>query len=67
MGADSPDLVVAMRLLDHLKLGGFEFQRTAPGEDGSLVGYRVSVDYVDLIHIEGSAATALPGESEHRR
>ncbi len=53
MGDDSPDLAVAMRLLDHLKLGGFEFQRTAPGEDGSLVGYRVSVDYVDLIHIEG--------------
>ncbi len=35
---DSPDLVIAMRLLDHLKLRGFEFQRGAPGEDGPLLG-----------------------------
>ncbi|MDQ3763305.1 MAG: hypothetical protein M3460_17245 [Actinomycetota bacterium] len=53
MGSDSPDLVVAMRLLDQLKLCGFEFRRTTPGEDGALVGHRVSGDCVDLIHIEG--------------
>lgn len=50
---DSPQLVIAMRLLDHLKLCGFEFQRTASGEDGPLVGHRVSDDWVDTIHIEG--------------
>ncbi|HSL06872.1 MAG TPA: hypothetical protein VK887_02740 [Pseudonocardiaceae bacterium] len=50
---DSPDVVIAKRLLDHATLGGFTFQRTAPGEDGPLVGHRVSDDWVDLIHIEG--------------
>lgn len=43
MEADSPDLVIAERLLDDLKLRGFEFRRVAPGEDGPLVGSRVSV------------------------
>lgn len=51
--ADSPDVVVAKRLLDCAKQVGFMFQRAAPGEDGPLVGYRVSDDCVDLIHIEG--------------
>jgi hypothetical protein len=51
--ADSPEVVIAKRLLDHVKLSGFTFQRTAPGEDGPLVGHRVSDDWVDLIHIEG--------------
>ena len=38
MSADSPDLVIAKGLLDELKLVGFEFQRTAPGPDGPLLG-----------------------------
>lgn len=53
MGADGPDVVIAKRLLDQLKLCGFVFQRIAPGEDGPLVGNRVTDDYVDMIHIEG--------------
>lgn len=53
MGTDSPDLVVAMRLLDQLKLCGFQFRRVAPGVDGPLAGHRVSGDWADLIHIEG--------------
>ena len=53
MRTDSPDLVIAMRLLDQAKLRGFEFWRTAPGEDGPLEGHRVSSNWVDLIHIEG--------------
>lgn len=53
MKSHSPDLVVAMRLLDQLKLDGFHFERGAPGEDAPLVGNRVSADRVDLIHIEG--------------
>ncbi len=51
--ADSPDVVIAKRLLDHAKRGGFTFQRAAPGVDGPLVGHRVGDDWVDLIHIEG--------------
>lgn len=50
---DGPDVVIAKRLLDYAKQGGFTFQRAAPGEDGPLVGYRVSDSWVDLIHIEG--------------
>lgn len=63
--ADSPDVVIAKRLLDYAEQGGFTFQRVAPGEDGPLVGYRVSDSSVDLIHIEGSAGTASRGDSEH--
>jgi len=33
MSADSPDAVIAKRLLDHLKLRGFQFRRAAPGAD----------------------------------
>jgi hypothetical protein len=50
---DSPDLVIAKQLLDHLKLQGFLFQRAAPGEDGALVGIRLSDNWLDLIHLEG--------------
>lgn len=53
MGTDSPDLVIAMRLLDSLKLCGFEFRRACPGEDGPLIGHRISGDRVDLVLIEG--------------
>lgn len=53
MRTGSPDLVVGMRLLDHLKLRGFQFQRTARGEDGPLVGSRVTGDWVDAVHVEG--------------
>ncbi len=53
MRTDSPDLVIAMRLLDSLKLGGFEFRRGSPGEEGPLVGHRISGDRVDLVVIEG--------------
>ncbi|MBV9143556.1 MAG: hypothetical protein JO115_22025 [Pseudonocardiales bacterium] len=53
MRAESPDLVIAKRLLDELKLRGFEFRRTAPGADAPLVGNRISGDSVDLVHIEG--------------
>ena len=52
-GADSPDLALAKRLLDDVKRRGFQLRRAAPGEDGPLVGHRVSGDCVDLIHIEG--------------
>lgn len=51
--AESPDLVLAKRLLDHVRLCGFEFERAAPGEDAPLIGYRVSESWLDLIHIEG--------------
>lgn len=53
MRTDSPDLVIAMRLLDHAKVCGFQFRRVAPGEDGLLVGNRVTGDWVGAIHIEG--------------
>ncbi|MGH4007990.1 MAG: hypothetical protein ACRDTH_07495 [Pseudonocardiaceae bacterium] len=50
---DNPDLVMAMSLLEQAKLRGFEFRRTAPGEDGPLVGHRVNGHWMDLIHREG--------------
>lgn len=53
MGADSPDVVIAKRLLDQLKVAGFQFQRIAPGEDGALIGNRMIGDFLDIIHLEG--------------
>jgi hypothetical protein len=53
MGPDSPDVVMAKRLLDQLKSRGFQFRRAAPGVDGPLVGNRMSDTWVDLVHIEG--------------
>lgn len=53
MISDSPDLVMAKRLLDYAKLDGFQFWRVAPGEDGPLVGNRVTGDWADTIHIQG--------------
>lgn len=50
---DSPDLMIAKRLLDHAKLRGFKFRRGAPGQDGALVGSRVTGGWVDFVHIEG--------------
>ncbi|HEX5144369.1 MAG TPA: hypothetical protein VFW21_10925 [Mycobacterium sp.] len=79
MRAESPDLVIAKLLLDQLKLRGFQFQRTASGVDGPLVGNRVTGDWVDAIHIEGfsrgcfawrkrRSSLIVPGEGlvEHR-
>jgi hypothetical protein len=52
-GPDSPDLAQAKRLLDNLKAAGFQFERTAPGEDAPLRGHRVTGRWVDTVHIEG--------------
>lgn len=59
MNTDSPDVTIAKRLLDHLKVSGFQFRRTLPGVDGPLVGNRVSDDWVDLIHIEGFSCDCI--------
>lgn len=50
---DSPDLVIAKRLLDQLKLCGFRFRRSAPGPDGPLVGTRTIGNWTDTVHIAG--------------
>lgn len=39
MTTDSPDLVIAKRLLDHVKAQGFQFHRV-DGPDGALLGTR---------------------------
>lgn len=52
-GLDSPDLAQAKRILDNLKATGFRFERTAPGEDGPLLGLRETGRWVDTVYIEG--------------
>lgn len=61
MTAESPDLVVAKRLLDAAKRGGFHFQRVAPGTDGPLWGVRESLEWRDTIYLAGfgQACTAI--------
>jgi hypothetical protein len=59
MGVDSSDVVIAKRLLDHAKLRGFAFHRTASGEDGPLVGKRGGGAWVDVIHIAGFSRDCL--------
>ena len=53
MAADSSDLVIAKRLLDHAKLRGSRFQRTAPGPDGPLLGTRHTGDWEDTLYLAG--------------
>lgn len=45
--------MTAKRLLDVLKLRGFAFRRTGPGEDAPLVGNRASGHWIDIIHLDG--------------
>ncbi|MGH3905474.1 MAG: hypothetical protein ACRDTE_14990 [Pseudonocardiaceae bacterium] len=53
MAADSPDLVIAKRLLDHAKARGFQFQRVAEGPDGALLGIRRTPNWTDTLFIDG--------------
>ncbi len=53
MTVESPDLVVAKRLLDAAKQGGFHFQRVAPGPDGPLWGVRETLGWRDTIYLAG--------------
>lgn len=59
MTTDGPDVVIAKRLLDHAKLRGFQFWRAAPGEDGPLMGNRVTGDWIDTIYIKGFSCDCL--------
>jgi hypothetical protein len=53
MASDSPDLLIAKRLLDHAKVRGFQFQRVADGPDGALVGTRLTGDWADTLYLDG--------------
>jgi hypothetical protein len=53
MAVDSPDLVIARRLLDHVKARGFQFQRVAEGPDGALLGTRPADEWTDIVFIDG--------------
>jgi hypothetical protein len=53
MTADSPDLVIAKRLLDHVKAQGFQFQRVAEGPDGALLGTRHVDEWTDTVYLDG--------------
>lgn len=53
VGADSPEVRAAKRLLDDAKAQGFSFHRIAPGEDGSLRGVRESLEWREEIYIGG--------------
>ncbi|MGH3671622.1 MAG: hypothetical protein ACRDSH_13460 [Pseudonocardiaceae bacterium] len=55
MSTDSADVAAAKRLLDLAKDHGFIFTRTAPGEDGPLIGRRETLDYRDQIYLAGFA------------
>ncbi|MCA1706930.1 MAG: hypothetical protein LC808_28170 [Actinobacteria bacterium] len=56
---DSPDLAQAKQLLDKLKEAGFRFKRTAPGEDGPLLGLRASGQWVDTVYFEGFSSDCM--------
>lgn len=53
MTTDSPDLVIAKRLLDHAKARGFQFRRVAEGPDGALLGTRHTGDWSDTLYLSG--------------
>lgn len=53
LATDSPDLVIAKRLLDYAKARGFQFQRVADGPDGALLGTRHTGDWTDTLYLSG--------------
>ena len=53
MAAESGDLVIAKRLLDHAKLQGFQFRRVAEGPDGALLGIRHTEEWRDTVYLNG--------------
>jgi hypothetical protein len=53
VAADSPELVIAKRLLDHAKVQGFQFQRVAEGPDGALLGIRRTGEWTDTLYLTG--------------
>ncbi len=53
IATDSPDLVIAKRLLDHVKAQGFQFQRVAEGPDGALLGTRDTAEWTDTVYLDG--------------
>jgi hypothetical protein len=59
MSSDSPDVAAAKKLLDSLTARGFRFQRTAPGEDGPVLGTRVADQWVDTVYLEGFSRDCL--------
>lgn len=61
MAADSPDLVIAKRLLDHVKARGFQFQRVAEGPDGALLGIRNIGEWTDTLYLDGFSRDCYPG------
>ncbi|MGB8960532.1 MAG: hypothetical protein WCC38_01050, partial [Pseudonocardiaceae bacterium] len=50
---DSPDVVIAKQLLDHVKAQGFQFQRVAEGPDGALLGIRRADEWTDTVYLDG--------------
>lgn len=53
MTAESTDLVIAKRLLDHAKFRGFQFQRVAEGPDAALLGIRRTGEWADTVYLGG--------------
>ncbi len=53
MATDSPDLVIAKRLLDLVKAEGFQFQRIVEGPDGALLGTRHTGEWTDTLYLDG--------------
>lgn len=53
MTTDSPDVVIAKQLLDHVKAQGFQFQRVAEGPDGALLGIRRADEWTDTVYLDG--------------
>jgi len=51
--AESPDVVIGMRLLDVAKRHGFAFRRLAPGPDGPLWGVRDTDRWHDTVYVSG--------------
>jgi hypothetical protein len=51
--AESRDVLIGMRLLDHARRHGFQFQPVDGGPDGALLGTRDREDFTDIVFLAG--------------
>lgn len=66
MSAGNPDMAAVERLIDELTARGFWFRHTTSGEEGPVLGNRVSDQWVDTVYLDGVNSGCLAWRQRRR-